>query len=66
MRVWMMKDPKEFSLHTVISPLAYALGPYVSATSIHIFIIRAKKVHLVVLENIFFSRVFHLLGNVRT
>lgn len=41
----MMKIPS-FSMHTVISELAYAIGPYVSAASIHIFIIRANKVHL--------------------
>lgn len=45
-QVWMMKIPS-FSSRTVISQLAYAIGPYVSASSIHIFIIGANKVHLV-------------------
>lgn len=35
-------------------PLAYILGPYISAKSIHIFIIKLKKVHLVVLETFCF------------
>lgn len=46
-----LDDERFFVAHSHFS--THPLGPYVSATSIHIFIIRAKKVHLVVLE-IFF------------